>query len=92
MEKDDEFLIRYKEILNEQIRINGLVNKAEKSIERLKAKYEKASDDEKIKIENKMKEIEQTCEKLHNLALNNNKKVKALKKDYPAKKKDKKKK
>ena len=38
-----------------------------------------------------MKEIEQTCEKLHNLALNNNKKVKALKKDYPAKKKDKKK-
>ena len=90
MEKVDNFLTRYNEILDEQIKINKMINKAEQTIEKLKVQYKSADMKEKSKIEMRLKKIEVDCLKLHDLALENNKRVKELAKDYPTKNKKKK--
>ena len=90
MEKVDDFLTRYNEILDEQIKINKMINKAEQTIEKLKVQYKSADMKEKSKIEMRLKKIEVDCLKLHDLAKENNKRVKELVKDYPTKNKKKK--
>ncbi|HIU06455.1 MAG TPA: hypothetical protein IAC46_02530, partial [Candidatus Onthoplasma faecigallinarum] len=47
MEKVDNFLTRYNEILDEQIKINKMINKAEQTIEKLKVQYKSADMKEK---------------------------------------------
>ena len=76
MEKVDDFLTRYNEILDEQIKINKMINKAEQTIEKLKVQYKSADMKEKSKIEMRLKKIEVDCLKLHDLAKENNKRVK----------------
>ena len=49
MEKVDNFLTRYNEILDEQIKINKMINKAEQTIEKLKVQYNSADMKEKSK-------------------------------------------
>lgn len=81
-EIEQDLLVRFNAILDEQIKVNEELKKIINVYTQLKDKYKIASEKEKIKIKTKMNEIKIILLSLQSRAIEINKKAKRLSKDY----------